>query len=247
MKPTINMTGTPLYASINTMNLHEQSRRDDLESLAYCFIHLLKGSLPWESVSDANPLQLQENILRIKEKITPKELCSGLPKEFRIFLEDVRSLGFAEEPDYHKYQKMFQDLFNRKQYIMDYKYDWFDEKDEKDDLSNINIPSPREKCFGIVQKKIIRLNPINIRQQQRQSPCSSNSPTNAIPFSNSVQLPSSPVKGMDLSRKSINSVHSYNDFCAASNHANRSTDSQCKFDFEVLSRKKKQTTIKTLF
>ena len=41
-----------------------------------------------------------------------------------MYLRYVRRLDFFEKPDYNYLRKMFQDLFDRKGYVMDQVFDW---------------------------------------------------------------------------------------------------------------------------
>lgn len=95
-------TGTVRYASINTQKCITPSRRDDLESLAYVLIYFLKGSLPWQHVTRTGitSKQRKERILEMKLSTTCSQLCAGLPCEFYHFLENCRSIGFADQPKY---------------------------------------------------------------------------------------------------------------------------------------------------
>lgn len=98
------LTGTARYASINTHLGIEQSRRDDLETLAYVFIYFLKGVLPWQGLKVT---QLREKYTKIKEKkikTTIEELCKDLPVQFMDFLKMTRELQFSEEPNYNLYK-----------------------------------------------------------------------------------------------------------------------------------------------
>jgi hypothetical protein len=82
------LVGTPVFASIhNHLNI-AQSRRDDLESIAYILIYFMKGSLPWHGI--AHEVEDKETkyklILESKQNTPIAVICEGLPSEFAEFL-----------------------------------------------------------------------------------------------------------------------------------------------------------------
>ena len=99
-----SLTGTPAFASINSHQGAEFSRRDDIESLAYLLIYFLRGSLPWLGVCSV------DTVLQLKQEISADELCSGLPTGFRLILEHARTLSFTQRPDYKLLQSYIQDV-----------------------------------------------------------------------------------------------------------------------------------------
>lgn len=119
-----NLTGTARYASINTHLGIEQSRRDDLESLGYVLIYFCKGSLPWQGLKAATKRQKYDRILEKKMTISSEVLAQGLPVEFAMYLDYVRSLRFEDKPDYVYLRRLFRDLFLSKNYVYDYIFDW---------------------------------------------------------------------------------------------------------------------------
>ena len=124
-----SLTGTARYASINALAGHEQSRRDDMEGLAYVLIYLAKGELPWMGIDAKDRKEKYKKILEIKKSVPPEKLCSGLPQQFCDFLKITKALKFEEEPDYSGYKKIFRDLLIQSNEVYDYKYDWCEEND----------------------------------------------------------------------------------------------------------------------
>lgn len=108
--------GTARYASISSHIGHEQSRKDDLESIGYLLVYLYKEKLPWQGIKNKDKNRRYELIGEKKQKIPVEDLCSGMPKEFTIFLKYVKNLDFDEKPHYSALKKMFYKLYKSRNY-----------------------------------------------------------------------------------------------------------------------------------
>jgi serine/threonine protein kinase len=116
--------GNARYASVAAMRGCERSRRDDLESLGYVWVHLLRGALPWQGLRARSLAEKNERILAVKSATTADRLCEGLPAEFASYFEAVARLRFSEEPPYAALRASFRELFRREGFLFDYRYDW---------------------------------------------------------------------------------------------------------------------------
>eukprot|EP00817_Percolomonadidae_sp_ATCC50343_P003072 CAMPEP_0117422572 /NCGR_PEP_ID=MMETSP0758-20121206/3384_1 /TAXON_ID=63605 /ORGANISM="Percolomonas cosmopolitus, Strain AE-1 (ATCC 50343)" /LENGTH=246 /DNA_ID=CAMNT_0005205271 /DNA_START=158 /DNA_END=895 /DNA_ORIENTATION=+ len=118
------LTGTARYASINTHIGIEQSRRDDLEAIAYVLMYFLRGALPWQGLRAKTKNEKYERISQKKITTPIETLCAGFPIELAKYLKYARSLRFEEKPDYVRCRKEFRELFAKENYERDYVYDW---------------------------------------------------------------------------------------------------------------------------
>lgn len=139
-------TGTILYASVNALRFKEQSRRDDLESIGYMLIHLMKGSLPWQRIKVNNKKESYLKISEIKKHINPEKLCENLPGEMIDYINYVRKLQFEESPDYNYLENLFQRMLKKRRYDPDNIYfSWIDENSIKRLKKPVNY-SKRSSC-----------------------------------------------------------------------------------------------------
>ncbi|CAI9787585.1 unnamed protein product [Fraxinus pennsylvanica] len=99
--------GTIRYASVHAHLGRTGSRRDDLESLAYTLIFLIKGRLPWQGYQGDNKSFL---VSKKKMSTSPELMCCFCPAPFKRFLEDVTNMNFDEEPNYSKLVSLFESL-----------------------------------------------------------------------------------------------------------------------------------------
>ncbi|KAF5937169.1 hypothetical protein HYC85_024675 [Camellia sinensis] len=99
--------GTVRYASVHAHLGRTASRRDDLESLAYTLIFLLRGRLPWQGYQGDNKSFL---VCKKKMATSPEMLCCFCPAPLKQFLEVVVNMKFDEEPNYSKLISLFEGL-----------------------------------------------------------------------------------------------------------------------------------------
>lgn len=119
-----SLTGTARYASVNTHQGLEQSRRDDLESLGYVLMYFNRGSLPWQGLKAQNKRQKYEKIREKKLATSIEELCQGYPAEFATYIHLCRGYKFEESPNYEVLRAIIKSLFTRAGYVYDYVFDW---------------------------------------------------------------------------------------------------------------------------
>ena len=154
LKENRNLTGTARYASCNAHNGLEQSRRDDMESIAYVILYFFRKKLPWQGLKCKDKNEKHAKIKEIKMSMTPEKLFEGLPQEFADYLTFVKKLGFEDEPAYKNYIQMFNRLFKAKEFEMDYIYDWVTVKNNTNVLKDASLVQSEEMSQKNEDRKI---------------------------------------------------------------------------------------------
>jgi casein kinase I family protein HRR25 len=91
--------------------LSDLNPRDDLESLAFVLLYLLRGNLPWHKLCDAGTALAR--IPQIRSKMLSwngTRLAGGYPSVFGELLEYARQLSFDDPIDYERFRAAFDKL-----------------------------------------------------------------------------------------------------------------------------------------
>ena len=116
--------GTMRYISMNAHLGNEQTKKDDLESLAYIVVYFIKGELPWQNVKADSKKEKYKKVYQIKKQTVPNELCKFLPEDIKTFINCILSLNIKQKPDYQKLKNILENLMNKYSYSNDLQFDW---------------------------------------------------------------------------------------------------------------------------
>eukprot|EP01104_Vermistella_antarctica_P015649 TRINITY_DN5186_c1_g2_i1.p1 TRINITY_DN5186_c1_g2~~TRINITY_DN5186_c1_g2_i1.p1 ORF type:complete len:848 (-),score=214.51 TRINITY_DN5186_c1_g2_i1:44-2587(-) len=141
VRPSRDQTGfrgTARYASINSHQSKDLSRRDDLWSLLYVLIEFGKGQLPWRRIKD------KDQVGEMKTKCNTPDLVSELPTEFLVFMNHLQTLKYADRPDYRRIYNILHELYTRIGGDDSTPFDW-----ERVPCRNAQRPRPLPSLFDL--------------------------------------------------------------------------------------------------
>ena len=174
--------GNLKFSSSNTTRGKESSRRDDIISLGYMLIYLIKKGLPWDYIYKGNKLTNPKYIelVFLKDTNAYGKLFNGLPSEFKEFIQYAENLKFDQDPNYSYLRSILNKIIVINNFSYEkYHFSWinFIKKDENLSVSKKHYNRKRSlhkrllqsleknKNNSILNERKILLNKINISSQ----------------------------------------------------------------------------------
>jgi len=108
MKHHNKFTGTIRYLSTNVHEGNEPSRRDDLISIGYMLMFLLKGSLPWQKIKNVSKEDKIKQIYKLKNYYKQNNLCNDYPVFLIDYMNYVYNLKYDDVPNYNHIIGLFE-------------------------------------------------------------------------------------------------------------------------------------------
>lgn len=177
-------TGTSRYASVYSMAGNEQSRRDDIESIGYMIIFLMKKKLPWQGIKGNSYKECYHKLYLMKKNIELEELCKGIPNEMIDYMNNAKSLKFEEEPNYNYFKNLFKNILQRNNFNFDKKiFSWVEKprnvSEKKNSFTNLRRKcSPHKRLLEKISKSIEKKSKLTLKQSDKTETDFSSSNTN---------------------------------------------------------------------
>uniref|UniRef100_A0A8R1I2F6 Protein kinase domain-containing protein n=1 Tax=Caenorhabditis japonica TaxID=281687 RepID=A0A8R1I2F6_CAEJA len=110
--------GTVRYAAVTAHKNKEMGRQDDLWSLFYMLTEFLQGQLPWRKIKD------KDEVGKMKEEADLNILLEECPDELHLFAAHLKTLGYADTPDYCYLESLLNKIISENDIKWDDPYDW---------------------------------------------------------------------------------------------------------------------------
>ncbi|CAD8045666.1 unnamed protein product [Paramecium sonneborni] len=172
--------GTTRYASISAHKGYELSRKDDLESLGYVFIYLLRGNLPWQNITSSSDKEKTKLVGKFKMELDLKDLCKGLPSEFQSYLDYVYKLKFVSTPNYKYLQSLFKRIAEQNNISFDRKYDWMDNQTSSTKSSNQDQQSLNDLDMSNLQSDYLKIPDLKKSERRKSNQIDQNSQQSSV-------------------------------------------------------------------
>ncbi|CCD72558.1 non-specific serine/threonine protein kinase [Caenorhabditis elegans] len=124
MRRRIPLRGTIRYCSMNVHERKEQGRCDDLVAMIYSIVYLTLG-LPWSNLKD------EKEIMSMKKSTKDLALFEDLPDELKSIFEYLRTLSYADRPNYEKIYNLLMAAITRLKINFLDPYEWEDDEMER--------------------------------------------------------------------------------------------------------------------
>ena len=122
----------PVFCSINQLKNQVNTKRDDIEAIGYILVFFLKGEFPWFPVKGNLNNEIFEKWKKIKLNTPLDDLCKDCPKEFKLFIQYSRKLGFTERTHFDILRTLLEDVNHKNNLVVNYnKFDWMEKKSSK--------------------------------------------------------------------------------------------------------------------
>ena len=202
--------GTTIFLSLNVLKGIEQTRKDELESLGLVIIYLYKGYLPWSNYKFKDIFQALEKIKAIKENLSMKQICHGLPIEMFEYMNYIKNMNFEDTPDYRYLQSLFLNILKKIGEKNDLFFSWVDKSIVPKKLTSRSNSRSIQKLYNDIlrshsSKKIINSNTdvTRIKTLDNQFLNPNNNMSNFLEINSLKKIPI-------LDDNQINSIYSIN-------------------------------------